>query len=145
MSSDTRLLENACSFMWLFMLTFSTTSAICIFASYWSIHTVLIIIAFMGKLYTAGEMATKLLNNIMTTNKNSFLMAFIPSVKKHHFFHFQFLKTIYDGSLAVEMFYVNVLYVSKKNKLGSLYSSVISYTTKRGLKAPGDFCKRLTF
>lgn len=43
------------------------------------------------------------------------------------------------------MFYVNVLYVSKKNKLGSLYSSVISYTTKTGLKAPGDFCKRLTF
>lgn len=69
----------------------------------------------MGKLYTAGEMATKLLNNIMTTNKNSILMAFIPQCQKASFSRFQFLKTIYDGSLAVEMFYVNALYVSKKN------------------------------
>lgn len=95
------------------MLTFSTMSAICISTSYWSIHTVLIIIAFMGKLYAAGEMATKLLNNIMTTHKNSILMAFIPQCQKASFCRFQFLKTIYDGSLAVEMFYVNVLYVNK--------------------------------
>lgn len=60
-------------------------------------------------------MATKLLNNIMTTNKNSILMAFIPQCQKASFSRFQFLKTIYDGSLAVETFYVNALYVSKKN------------------------------
>lgn len=127
--------------MWLFMLTFSTMSAICISTSYWSIHTVLIIIAFMGKLYTAGEMATKLLNNIMTTNKNSILMAFIPQCPKASFSHFQFLKTISDGSLAVEMFFVHALYVSKKNYAGSLFTCHFLHHKN----APGDFCKRLTF
>lgn len=75
----------------------------------------------MGKLYAAGEMATKLLNNIMTTHKNSILMAFIPQCQKASFCRFQFLKTIYDGSLAVEMFCVHVLYVSKIKIRRSLF------------------------
>lgn len=51
-------------------------------------------------------MATMLLNNIMTANKNSILMAFIHQCQKASFSHFQFLKTIYDGSLVVKMFYM---------------------------------------
>lgn len=111
------------SFLWLFILTFSNMSAICISASYWSIHTVLIIIAFMGKLYAAGEMATKLLNRMMTTNKNSILMAFIPPVSKSIIFGYRFSKTIYGGSGAVKMFYMQVKKKNEKNKAAFVYLS----------------------
>lgn len=68
-------------------------------------------------------MATTPLNNIMTTNKKRILMAFILQCQKASFSRFQFLKTIYRGSLVVEMFYANVFLCKQKKK--NLYSSVI--------------------
>lgn len=50
-------------------------------------------------------MATKLLNNIMRTNKNSILMAFVPSVKRQHFSPLSFWKHLWGTGGDDGMYY----------------------------------------